>query len=53
VEKRGTAGQATGGYVIRRMRFVCWITRVIKTHPEYVTIITFPRQQWSRERALM
>jgi hypothetical protein len=51
VEKYGTAGQATDDNIIRRMRFACWITKATDTHSEYVVLIAFPRQQWSRERA--
>jgi hypothetical protein len=31
VEKYGTASQATGDNVIRRMRFACWITKATNT----------------------
>jgi hypothetical protein len=51
VKKYGTARQATDDNIIRRMRFVCWITKATDTHSECVTIITFSRQQWLRERA--
>jgi hypothetical protein len=51
VEKYGTAGQATDGNIIRRMRFACWITRATDTHSECVILIAFRRQQWLRERA--
>jgi hypothetical protein len=51
VEKYGTAGQATDGNKIRRMRFACWITKATDTHSEYAILISFPRQQWLRERA--
>jgi hypothetical protein len=51
-EKRyGIAGQATDDNIIRRMRFACWITKATDTHPEYVILIAYPRQQWLRERA--
>jgi hypothetical protein len=36
---------------ILRMRFACWITKPIDTHSEYVILMTFPWQQWLRERA--
>jgi hypothetical protein len=39
--------------MIRRMRTACWITKDTNAHPEYVTLIAFPWQQWSRERASM
>jgi hypothetical protein len=50
VEKYGTARQATDDNIIRRMRFACRITKATDTHSEYVILITFPRQQWLRER---
>jgi hypothetical protein len=37
--------------VLRRMCFACWITKATDTHSEYVILIAFPLQQWSRERA--
>jgi len=51
VEKYGTAGQATGDNIIRRMPFACWITKATDTHSEYILLIAFPRQNWVRERA--
>ena len=36
---------------IWRMRTACWIPKATNTHSEYVTIMSFPRQQWLRERA--
>jgi hypothetical protein len=53
VEKHGRARQATGGNIIRRMRFACWITKATDTHLEYVILIAFPRQQWLRECSSM
>ena len=38
---------------IWRMRIACWINKAIQTHSEYVILIAFPLQQWSRERASM
>jgi hypothetical protein len=38
-------------YVIRRMRFACWITKATDTHAEYVILISFPLQQWLYGRA--
>ena len=35
------------------MRSACWITKVTDTHSEYVILVAFQRQQWSRERAAM
>jgi hypothetical protein len=51
VEKYGRATQATDGNIIRRMRFACWITKATDTHSECVIFITFPLQQWLRQRA--
>jgi hypothetical protein len=41
VEKYGTAGQATGNNIIRRMHLVCWITKVTGIHSEYVILLLF------------
>lgn len=43
MEEYGTAGQATGGKIIRR--FACWIIRATNLHSEYATLIPFPWQQ--------
>jgi hypothetical protein len=51
VEKYGTARQAIDDIKIRRMCFVCWINKATEKHPEYVTLIAAPRQQWFCERA--
>jgi hypothetical protein len=52
-KKYGTARQATDDNIIRRMRFVCGVTKATNTHSQYVILIAFPRQQWLRERALI
>ena len=39
MEKYGTAGQATGGTVIWRMRCACWITKDTDTNSEYVILL--------------
>ena len=39
--------------MIRRMRFVYWITKVIDTHSECVILIGFPRLQRLGERTLV
>ena len=39
MEKYGSAGQATGDYTIRRMRFACWISKATDTHSECVILI--------------
>ena len=44
VEKRGTAREATGDNIIRRMRFACWISKATDTGSEYVIIIAFSLQ---------
>jgi hypothetical protein len=31
---------------VRRMRFVCWITKATDTHSEYVILIAFQWQEW-------
>jgi hypothetical protein len=46
VEIYGTTRQATDDNIIRRMRFVRWITKATDTHSEDVILIAFPRQQW-------
>ena len=33
------------------MRIACWITKATNTHTGCVTLITFPMQQWLKERA--
>jgi hypothetical protein len=45
VEKYGTAGQATGDTIIRRVRFACWTIKTTNAHSEYVTLIAFTWQQ--------
>jgi len=35
----------------RRMRIACCIPKATNTHPEYVLLISFPRQQWLHENA--
>jgi hypothetical protein len=49
-KKYRTAGQATDDIIIRRMRFARWILKATNTHSDYVIIIAFPLQHWSRER---
>jgi Mg2+/citrate symporter len=51
VEKYGRDRQATDSNIIQRMRIACWMTKATDTHSEYVILISFPRQQWLRERA--
>jgi hypothetical protein len=41
VENYGTAGQATDDYIIRRMRFACWIPKATNTHSEHEIRIAF------------
>ena len=41
MEKYGKAGQATGDYIIRRLRIACWITKATSTHSEHVSIYCF------------
>ena len=42
MEKYGRSRQATDDNIIRRMRFVYWITKATHTQSEYVIFITFP-----------
>jgi hypothetical protein len=53
VEKYGTARQDTNVNITWRMRFAYWIHKAIDTYSEYVTPISFQRQQSLRERASM
>jgi len=53
VEECGTLRQVTDDSTIRRMLFAWWITKVTGTHSEYVTLISFPLQQWLHERVSM
>jgi hypothetical protein len=39
VEKYGTAGQATGDNIIRRMHVACWVTKATDTLSEYVILL--------------
>ena len=38
MEKYGRAGQVTDDNIIRRMRFVCWITTATNTRSEFVML---------------
>jgi hypothetical protein len=49
-KKYGKAGQATDDNIIRRMRFVCWVTKATDTISECVTLTALARQKWLRER---
>ena len=53
VGKFGTAGQAIGDNIIRRLRFACEVNKTTDTHLEYVMIIAFPGEQCLRESASM
>ena len=48
-----TAGQAARDNIIRRMRFVCWITKATGTHSEYVMLIACALQRWLRQATSM
>jgi hypothetical protein len=39
--------------ITSRMRFTCWITKAINTHPEYVIVTFFSLQQLLHERPSM
>jgi hypothetical protein len=47
----GGAREATRDGLMRRMRFVCWITKNTGARSEYVIPTDFPRHRWLRERA--
>ena len=51
MEKYGRGRQTTGDNIMRRMRFVCWITEATDTHAKYLILIAFARQQWLGQRA--
>ena len=46
----GRTSQATDGNIIRRLRIAFCITKSTDTLSEYTILITFPLQQWLRER---
>jgi hypothetical protein len=48
VEKYGRAGLATDGNMAHALSRS--LTKATDTHAEYVILISFPRQQWLRER---
>jgi hypothetical protein len=50
VEKYCRARQATDDNIIGRVPIVSWKTEATDTQSEYVILISFPRQQWLRER---
>jgi len=45
VEKYGTDGQTTDDYIVRLIRYSCWINKATDKHPEYATLNARPRQQ--------
>jgi len=51
VEKHGRLRQTTDDDVIWNMRCACWIIKATDAHSEYVLLIIFSRQQWSRQSA--
>ena len=51
VEEYGIARQPTDGNRRGRMLFARWTTKATDKHPEYVTLIAFPRKQWLYEHA--
>jgi hypothetical protein len=51
VEKYDTAREVIHDNKTPRMRFASWTTNATNTHSEYDIRITFPPQQWLRERA--
>jgi len=50
VEEYWTVGQATEDTIIPHMRFACRMIKDIDTHPEYVILIAFLRQQCLGDR---
>jgi hypothetical protein len=50
-KKSGKAAQATDDNITRYMHIACWKSNATKTLSEYVLLITFPQQLWSREGA--
>ena len=50
MEKYCTAGQATDGSIVRRMRIECWIREATNRHSKSVILIAFALQQWLLER---
>ena len=44
-KKYGRAVQATDDNIIELMSFTFWISKATDTHPEYVILLAFPRQQ--------
>ena len=53
MEKYASAGQAADDNIKWRMHITCFLTKATNTHPEYVILIAFLRQQWLREGASM
>ena len=43
MRKYGRVGRAADGNIIRRMRFVFWITKATDIHSEYIIDIAFAR----------
>ena len=50
LENKLRAGQDTDDNIIWQMHITCRITKATNTHSEYVILITFPQQQWLRDR---
>jgi hypothetical protein len=50
VGKQGIVRQATDDNLMRRMRIACRIIKATDPHSGYVILLTFPRQEWLRER---
>jgi hypothetical protein len=44
------AVEATDNSMMRRMRFVCWVTNATYTHSELVIVTAFVRQHWLYKR---
>jgi len=52
VEKYCTAGQATDGSIIGRMRVACWMIDAKDTHSEYAIMVTRERHNVTFTRKL-
>ena len=53
VEEYGRVRKLTGDNIIRRMHFANSINKDKTPHSEYLVLISFPRQQWLRQRPTM
>ena len=47
-KKYGTARKATDENIILRMRFTCWMTKVMNTHSEYVILLLHGKNSYAK-----